>query len=105
MKPLIIASGANGHPTFCIPTPDYVNGVVLTASSAESITIPAGAKHVIFSSTADFYANYGGTATVITDTTDGTGSELNPVARTLGAADTISVISESACNITACFYV
>lgn len=105
MKPLIIASGANGHPTFCIPTPDSVNGVVLAAGVAESITIPSGAKYVIFSSTADFYANYSTTAAVITDTTDGTGSELNPVARTLGAADTISVISEGACNITASFYV
>ena len=104
MKPLVIASGANGHPTFSIPTPDSVNGVVLAADTAESITVPADAKFGIFSATADFYASYTGTAVVITDTTDGTGHELNPVARSLGAGDTISVISGEACNITVSFY-
>jgi len=104
MKPLTIASGANGHPTYSLPAPDTINGVALLAGVAESITIPSGARHVIFSATDDFYARYGGTAAVITDTTDGTGSELNPVIRTLLSSDTISVIADAGCNITASFY-
>lgn len=106
MQPLIIASGANGLSTFSIPVPDStsVNGVVLAAGTAKSITVPSGATHALFSATDDFYANYTGTATVITDTTNGSGSELNPVIRTLLAATTISVIAAQATNVTVTFY-
>lgn len=104
MKQLKITTGVNGVSALGVPTPNSVNGVVLAASVAESITIPTGAKHVLFSATADFYANYSTTATVITDTTNGSGSELNPTLRTLATGDTISVISAAVCNITATFY-
>ena len=104
MRPLIIASGANGHPTFSIPTSDSINAVSLTANTAESITIPSGATYVMFSATDDFYANYTTTATVPTDTVDGSAAELNPIVRTLLSSDTISVISESTCKVTATFY-
>ena len=104
MKVLKVTTGNNGANALGIPTPDSVNGVVLASGVAESITIPSGAKHVLFNATADFYVAYSGTAAVITDTTDGSGSELNPTLRTLKTGDTLSVISESACNITACFY-
>ena len=106
MKPLQISTGNNGVNALGLPTPasDSVNGVALTASSAESITIPSGAKYVLFNATADFYVAYSGTAAVITDTTDGTGAELNPTLRELKTGDTLSVISAEVCLITASFY-
>ena len=104
MKQLHVTTGANGVNALGIPTPDSVNGVVLAASTAESITIPSGANHVLFNATAYFYVAYSGTAVVITDTTDGTGDELNPTLRTLKSGDTLSVISAEVCNITASFY-
>lgn len=104
MKQLKIEEDPNSYPTFAIPAPDSVNGVALGANTAESITVPSGAKFALFSADTDFFARYTGTATVITDTTDGSGSELNPVIRSLLSSDTISVISENSCLITVSFY-
>lgn len=104
MKPLTIDSGSNGHSSFSIPVSTDINGAALGIATAESITIPSGAKFAVFSATGDFYAKYNGTAVVITDVTDGTGSELNPTVRSLLPADTISIISPAACNVTVSFY-
>ena len=104
MKQMNIALGADGSSTLSVPASNYINGVLLAANVAESITIPTGAKFAMFNATADFYARYTGTAAVISDTTNGTGSELNPTVRTLTADDTISVISGETCYLTVCFY-
>lgn len=88
----------------CLPFSDAINALSLAANTAESITIPSGARYVIFSGTADFYVKSGGTATVPGDTTDGSASELNPTMRDLKDVTTLSVISASACVVTAAFY-
>lgn len=80
--------------------PTYVNALSLAASTAESTTVPTGAKWIIFSATCNFYANRTTTATVPGDTTDGTASELNPSAWWVGDVTTISVISPTTCVIT-----
>ena len=99
-----IRLGSDGTNTLSIPTPDTINGVLLAANVAETITIPSGSVFALFNATANFYAKYTGTATVIVDTVNGTGSELNPTLRTLSPTDTISVISSEVCYITVCFY-
>lgn len=104
MKVLIVPTCAEGSNTLSVPMSDSINGVVLAANIAESITIPSGAKYALFNATADFYAKYSGTAAVITDTTDGSGSELNPTLRTINTGDTISVISGETCYVTVSFY-
>ena len=104
MKQMNIALGSDGVSTLSAPTSTDINGHLLAANIAESVTIPSGAKFALFNATADFYARYTGTAAVISDTTDGTGSELNPTLRTLTDGDTISVISGETCYITVCFY-
>ena len=104
MKSFSITPDKNGRDSFAIPTPDTVNGRVLAADTAEIITVPEGAKYALFNATADFYCNYSTTATVITDIVNGSGSELNPTLRSVDEDTTISVISESVCNITVCFY-
>lgn len=110
MRLLNFGADKSGLHSYCLPAPDTVNAVSLSASVAESITIPSGAKYVIFSATADFYANYSTTATVPGDTTDGSASELNPTGRRLTgegmnpAVTAISVISADTCIITASFY-
>ena len=96
--------GVNGLPTSALPAPNYVNAVSLGVATAESVTIPSGAKVAVFSSTGNFYANYAGTATVPGDTTDGTASELNPTVRELETGETISVISPAAAVVTVAFY-
>ena len=104
MKQMNIATGSDGESTLSAPTSTDINGALLAANVAESITIPSGSKFAMFNATADFYARYTGTASVISDTTDGSGSELNPTVRTLTGSDTISVISGETCYITVCFY-
>jgi hypothetical protein len=86
--------------------PTKVNARALAASTAEDITPPAGTRFVIFSCTAPFYVQPFGTATVPGDTTDGTAAELNPSGYEFNPNEipTFSVISASACVITAAFY-
>lgn len=63
---------SNGRGILTIPFSNYVLARVLAAGVAESITVPAGAAVVVFSATADFYANARGTAAVpAADVTDG----------------------------------
>lgn len=86
------------------PAPLYVDARSLAASTAESQTVPTGARFVIFSANCNFYANPVATATVPGDVTDGTASELNPAAWYLTGITTISVIAPSTCVITMAFY-
>lgn len=110
MRQLNFGTDKDGNHSYHLPAPDATQVMArsLAASTAESITVPAGAKYVVFSATADFYANYSTTATVPLDTTDGSASELNPTGRIVGglipAISTISVISADACIVTASFY-
>lgn len=89
---------------FAVTPSDCVMARSLSASSAESITVPTGAGIVVFAATGDFYANWTTTATVPGDTTDGSASELNPGVRKVAAGATISVIAPAACVVTASFY-
>lgn len=74
----------------------------LAASTAESFTVPTGARFGLFSASGNFYANYTTTATVPGDTaiTDATASELNPAMRFISGITTISVIAPVACVVT-----
>ena len=104
MKQMNIGLGSDGSSTLSIPVSTDINGALLAANIAESITIPSGSRFALFNATADFYARYNGTAAVISDITNGAGSELNPTLRTLVSGDTISVISGETCYITVAFY-
>lgn len=96
-----------------LPQTDYVESRALTAGAAELVQIPSDAsgvlaKFVLFSWTADFCAKMG-TATVVAampaDTTDGSGSMLNPTFRKIDPAHThISVVSTAASQGTMEFF-
>jgi hypothetical protein len=82
-----------------------INTYVLTANVHKAITIPSGAKFAVFGTDANIWVRMDGTAAIpVGDTTDGTGAELNPAVRYLGAASTIGVISASAAKISIMFY-
>jgi hypothetical protein len=109
---LRIAKDPGGMSTDAIASSDYVLARVMTADSAESITVPAGYDYVMFGCVdgsgngGSFYADFHGTtaAEPSGDVTDGTGAELNPYIRTLDGITTISVLCPVACIITAAFY-
>jgi hypothetical protein len=100
-----IAQDNNGQATFAVPFADHINVQTLAPTVAETVTIPSGARYVVFSSTADFYARINATATIpVGDVTNGSGSEMNPSIRQLKDVTSLSVISPSACTITMAFY-
>lgn len=88
----------------------YTDSLSLAAGVAEAFTVPtfAGstkARYVILCATSDIYVNWTTTATVPSDVTDGTASELNPSGLYyLDSITSISVISESSCRVIAKFY-
>lgn len=86
--------------------PTYTLSRTLAASTAESITVPAGATTVLLNGTVDFYANFTTTATVPADVTDGSASLLvtYPMFLSIEGCTTISVISAYVCNVSASFY-
>lgn len=88
---------------------DYIDVRVLAAATAERHTIPTGAKYVVFSADATFYARFGDVtvtaAVAAADVTDGTGSMVNPEAREIPSGVThISLIASAATVVTMSFY-
>ena len=82
----------------------YINTYVLTINTNKAVTAPTGAKFAVFCANADIWVKIGGVAAIPAgDTTDGTGSELNPSVRYLDSA-TIGIISESAAKVSVMFY-
>lgn len=83
----------------------YTNNYELTANTNKSVTVPSGAKYAVFSFEADVYVNFGAAAAVPSgDTTDGTGSILNPQCPYVEGETTLGVISESAAKGSITFY-
>lgn len=98
---------AEGNDVGSRPIPLYVNAHLLAANTAESDTVPAGANMVIISADVDIYVNCNGTATVTTDTTDGSASELNPSSycfNTTSTTTAISIIAAAVGHVTLAYY-
>lgn len=105
MKSFYISTDVNGKSTYSIPFSDFINVHTLDAGIAETVTIPEGAKFILFSSSSDFYARVNGTASIpVNDVVDGSGSELNPVIRSLSGVDSLSVIAPFDCRLSMSFY-
>lgn len=104
-------SKGTGIPTNSIlAAPDFVQGVVLAANTAQAFDTPTGMGYVAFSFDQDFWVKYGSTAAAIpsTSTTAGTSSpELNPTIRNLASTAScsgISIVSAFGCNGSLAWY-
>lgn len=105
MKPLISNVDANGNVLEGFGYSNYVDARVLSGTVAEVITVPSGAKKVLFSATGNFYAKFGAAAAIpATDITDGSAPSLNPVLRNIDGAATIGIISPADCVVTLDFF-
>ena len=93
---------------FFMQAPTYVDAMVLGAASAETYTIPAGARYIIFSAQqgSDFYIRCDGSAAEVpsTEVADGTGAFLNPAQIDCSNISTISFIAPAAIIITMAIY-
>ena len=99
---------AGGGDTFARHPVTNVHNYVLAADTRESVTVPTGAKTVIFSSTADFFAKPDdGSSNVVvpsSDVTDGDGQELNPAVWDVEHISTIGLIASGTPTLSLAFY-
>jgi hypothetical protein len=118
MIPFEMMPGSLGHATTLVPAASqFITNHSLTANTAKTITVPAGARWVNFSPRANLWVNFNGGTAVIpsADVTDGSGSYYNPPMFYIGALyaggvttypalTTISVISDTTWVLTAMWY-
>ncbi|MGO9177161.1 MAG: hypothetical protein ACLQED_13640 [Desulfobaccales bacterium] len=118
MIPFEMMPGSLGHATTLVPAASqFITNHSLTANTAKTITVPAGARWVNFSPRANLWVNFnGGTAMIPSaDVLDGSGSYFNPPMFYIGplyaggvttypALATISVISDTTWVLTVMWY-
>lgn len=108
MKPLISILDANRYQVIGFSYSNSVYANVLAANTAEKVTVPAGAKYVNLSGTANFYVLFGADPTAAipaTEVADGSASMLNPGLRALDGAAKIGLISPTdGCVVTMEFF-
>ena len=103
-------NGANTSPVGAYEQSDFIDARVLAANTAESHTIPTGAKFVRIASDVAVYVKFGGTAAVpAADVTDGSASELltasmPPMLFSIGSSTAIGLISTATAKVTLAFY-
>lgn len=102
----IIKGDANSRTTHVIGCPTFINNYSLAASTAKTVTVPSGAVIAIINSDANIWARYDGVDAEVPsgDTTDGTGSELNPAAREVSEIATFSIIASVATKVSIAFF-
>lgn len=96
---------------FAIGAEEYINNRVLVANTAQTFTIPTGAKRVSFNNTENIwvaytFAGYDDKTAVVpsVNVTDGSGQVLNPKIRHLGKVSKISIISPVACLVSLAYF-
>lgn len=105
---LIIFQDKYNRDTLIRPFSGSVMSRSLAANTAESISVPSGARFVLFGGSCNLFVSPSGTASVPGDVTDGSASEGNGAAYALyspsGTVTSISVVADSACVVTAAFF-
>ena len=97
--------GYHSSPTQAIHQSDYIDVAFLAAGTAETFTVPAKAKIVLFSSTSNFYLNTRAAAVIPTgDISNGSGPEYNPCGRLVSPGDSLSLIASTDCIVMLAFY-
>ena len=105
MRSLTALDDAMGRPSLAIISSDTVLAIVLTAGTSKQIPVPAGARIVLFSPTAPYWARIGGVASVpAADVLDGSAAELNPVAREVRGGGVIGLAAATAATVSLSFY-
>lgn len=105
-SPALLNMEIRSFPYGALRAPQYIQARILAANTAESITVPTNARFVVFAANCDFYVSYDADTAVVpsADVDDGTSNEMNPTVRYIPGLTSLSVISASACILTATFY-
>ncbi len=105
MRSLTTVPDAMGESTDVLVPSDTCLAVVLPANVPKAVPVPAGARHVLFSGTGNFWAKLGGPAVLpVTDMLDGSAPELNPAGRELMGCGSIGLVAPGPCVVSLAFY-
>ncbi len=108
MIPLVLTEDATGQIAIGIRQPSYMDYFKLVAHTGATLTVPTGAKHVLFSCTTNFFVRYVDTvmtsAVYAATSTGGTAFELNPELRSLKSVTGLSIIAPSAGDLSLSFF-
>jgi hypothetical protein len=107
MQTFFIDRDPGQQTSYAIPQSDEIHVAALTAETEGEVTVPEGARLVVFSATDDFYCRFDADAEISVPSaavTDGSGPELNPGVRLCDGVTTISLVAPRACNVTLSFY-
>lgn len=107
MNSLVIGRDNNGSvDASSIQLCDYINVYILSPGVSVDITIPAGARHMLFSSCAQVWLSVGAGSAEIptTDITDGSGPFLNPYMVTVSHGEVYSIVSGTGGELMVAFY-
>lgn len=96
---------------YFLEAPRWTDQRVLAAGTAAAVTVPTGAKSVIFGRESGSFRvaySWGGETPVVaiaaSDVSDGTGSEANPEARHIANVTAMSLISAAGATVTMSFF-
>lgn len=96
---------AMGRMTDLIPVSDSSMALILAAGVGKQVTVPAGARNVLFSATGNFWLDSRGPATLPTgDVLNGSAPELNPSGRMVQPGQTLGLVAPAACAVNLCFF-
>jgi hypothetical protein len=104
MIPLVLTQDGLGRVAVGMRQPSHVDYLKLVADTGATLTVPTGAKHVLFSCSTNFFVQY--TSTALTSAvyaasvTDGTALEQNPELRSLSSVTGLGIIAKAAGDLT-----
>lgn len=105
MRPLCLTCSNTSINYSIINAPFYTDALVLSANVSQTQTIPTSATWAVFSSTCNFFAKTGASASVPgSTTTNGTAAMLNPSAWYVVGQTQLTVIANATCTVTVSFY-
>ena len=110
MIPLVLTQDGLGKVAIGMRQPSHVDYLLLVANTGVTLTVPTGAKHVLFSCSTNFFVQY--TSNALTSTvyaassTDASGLltnaalEQNPELRSLKSVAGLGIIAKAAGDLT-----
>ena len=86
---------------------DVVSNYVLSANTAVTVQLPAGAIYASITANNDFYANFNGTTAAVPSSNvvnSSAGMVLNPALKWVGGITTFSIVSNTSTIVTIEYY-
>ena len=110
MIPLVLTQDGLGRVAVGMRQPSHVDYLKLVADTGATLTVPTGAKHVLFSCSTNFFVQYASTALTsavyaassvqASGVCDSDALEQNPELRSLASVTGLGIIAKAAGDLT-----